>query len=103
MNVGTGAATNVVAKYYDGNGTLKASHTLASVSSPLAQYIKTNTNASDAGALLPDGTFGFTPSGGSIEIESDQPLVVVVRAQKDVTGLGATTRFAEDYNGVSIP
>ncbi len=103
MNVGTSAATNIVAKYYDGNGTLKASHPLASAGSPLSQYIKTNTNASDAGALLPDGTFGFTPSGGSIEIESDQPLVVVVRAQKDVTGLGATTRFAEDYNGVSIP
>jgi hypothetical protein len=103
MNVGMGAATNVVAKYYDGNGTLKATHTLASGGSPLAQYIKTNTTAEAAGALLPDGTFGFSPSGGSIEIESDQPLVVVVRAQKDVTGLGATTRFAEDYNGVSIP
>lgn len=107
MNVGTGAATNIVAKYYDGNGTLKASKTLATAGSPLAQYIKTNTDASTAGALQPDGTFGLpttgVPAGGSIEIESDQPLVVVVRAQKDVTGLGATTRFAEDYNGVSIP
>jgi hypothetical protein len=103
MNVGTSAATNIVAKYYDGNGTLKASHVLATPGSPLAQYIKTNTTAQAAVALLPDGTFGFTPPGGSIEIESDQPLVVVVRAQKDVTGLGATTRFAEDYNGVSIP
>jgi len=107
MNVGTGAATNIVAKYYDGNGTLKVSKTLATAGSPLAQYIKTNTDASTAGALQPDGTFGLptigVPAGGSIEIESDQPLVVVVRAQKDVTGLGATTRFAEDYNGVTIP
>lgn len=107
MNVGTGAATNIVAKYYDGNGTLKVSKTLVTAGSPLAQYIKTNTDASTAGALQPDGTFGLpttgVPAGGSIEIESDQPLVVVVRAQKDVTGLGATTRFAEDYNGVSIP
>lgn len=103
MNVGGGPATNVVAKYYDGNGDLKATQTLASAGSPLNQFIKTNTNAQAAGALT-GGQFGFSPSGGSVEITSDQPLVVVVRASKVVTPpLGSTIYFAEDYNGVPIP
>jgi hypothetical protein len=106
MNVGDADAVSIQAKYYDGNGTLKATHSLATAAKPLKQYIKTNTNPFDAHALQADGTFGLPtgsiPGGGSIEITSDQPLVVVVRAQSDVS-LGSTTRFAEDYNGVAIP
>lgn len=103
MNVGGAPATNVVAKYYDGNGTLKATHPLATAGSPLGQFIKTNTSALAAGALT-GGQFGFSPSGGSVEITSDQPLVVVVRASKSVSPpLGSTIYFAEDYNGVAIP
>jgi len=101
MNVGGGPATNVVAKYYDGNGDLKATQTLASAGSPLNQFIKTNTNAQAAGALS-GGQFGFSPSGGSVEITSDQPLVIVVRASRSVS-LGTTIYFAEDYNGLPIP
>jgi hypothetical protein len=101
MNVGGGPATNVVAKYYDGNGVLKATQTLASAGSPLNQFIKTNTSAQVAGALS-GGQFGFSPSGGSVEITSDQPLVVVVRASRSVS-LGSTIYFAEDYNGLPIP
>jgi hypothetical protein len=106
MNVGGADATSVQAKYYDGNGTLKVTQDLATIASPLKQFIKVSTNPSAAGALQSDGTFGLPtgsiPGGGSIEIASDQPLVVVVRAQSDVS-LGSTTRFGEDYNGVSIP
>jgi len=98
MNVGSAAATNIQVKYYDGNGTLAATHTVASVGTPLGKYIKTNSNASVAGALTA-GTFGYSPAGGAVEIVSDQPIVVVVRAARNVS-FGATTKFAEDYNGV---
>ncbi len=101
MNVGTANATNVIAHYYDGNGAEIGSETLASAGSPLAQYIKVNSNASTAGALDGNGDFGIDPYGGAIEIESDQPIVVVVRMTRGVS-LGTTTMFAEDYNGVSV-
>lgn len=98
MNVGDVAATNVQVKYYDGNGNLAATHNVATVGTPLGKYIKTNSNPSVAGALTA-GTFGYSPAGGAVEITSDQPIVVVVRAARNVS-LGATTKFAEDYNGV---
>lgn len=99
MNVGGGPATNIQVKYYNGNGVLAATHIVASGGSPLGQYVKTNSNPSSAGALTA-GTFGFSPAGGAVEITSDQPIVVVVRAAHNVS-FGATTKFAEDYNGVS--
>ncbi len=106
MNVGTASAANVQAKYYDGNGTLKGTHIMASASNPLGPSIKRNTDPATAGALQPDGTFGLAtagvPFGGSVEITSDQPIVVVVRASKSVS-LGATTTFGEDYNGLIVP
>jgi hypothetical protein len=101
MNVGTANATNIVAKYYDGYGNLAGSETLASSANPCPPFIKRNTNASTAGALDANGNFGITPYGGAVEIESDQPVVVVVRVSR-VVSLGDVTKFAEDYNGVSI-
>ncbi len=104
MNVGTANATNIQVRYYDGNGTLRATHNVATSSNPLPPFIKRNTNASDAGALDGSGNFGFTPPGGAIEITSDQPIVVVVRAQRDLSPpLGFVSRFAEDYNGTIVP
>ncbi|MEM2046137.1 MAG: hypothetical protein QXH51_07875 [Candidatus Bathyarchaeia archaeon] len=104
MNVGNGNATNIQVKYYDGNGTLKATHQVATASNPLPPFIKRNTNPQAAGALDDTGNFGFTPPGGAIEITSDQPIVVVVRAQRDLSPpLGSVSRFAEDYNGVNVP
>jgi hypothetical protein len=102
MNVGASDAANIVARYYDGNGTEVGSETLASAGDPLPQFIKRNTNPESAGALDGDGNFGVSPYGGAVELESDQPVVVVVRIARNVS-LGSTTRFAEDYNGVSIP
>ena len=102
MNVGSSNATDIVARYYDANGDLAGSETLASPGDPLPQYIKTNTNASTAGVLDLSGNFGISPYGGAVEIESDQPIVVVVRVSR-VVSLGAVTRFAEDYNAVPVP
>ena len=102
MNVGSVNATNIVANYYDGNGTLAGSDTIASVASPLGSKIKANTTALAAGALDSNSNFGISPYGGAVEIQSDQPIVVVVRLAKTVN-VGGVTMFAEDYNGVSVP
>lgn len=100
MNVGTGDAVDVVAKYYDNQGVLVATHTLADASNPLGKYIKENTNWETASGSNTD--FGVNPYGGAIEVKSDQPVVVVVRVSK-VVSLGSITKFAEDYNAVSVP
>lgn len=104
MNVGNAPATNVTATYYNAAG-VPTTITLASAGSPLNQFIKVNTNPSTAGAVDGNGEFGTPAStagvGGAIEINSDQPIVVVVRLSRAVS-LGATTTFAEDYNGVDI-
>jgi hypothetical protein len=101
MNVGTADATDIKVKYYDGNGTVVATHDLTA-SGALKPLIKRNTDAATAGALNPTyGDFGFHPSGGAIEVTSDQPVVVVVRLQRNVS-LGAVSLIAEDYNGTAI-
>jgi len=102
MNVGTADATNIVARYYDGAGTLAGTHTIADAGNPLGAGIKANTTALAAGALDAGGNFGISPYGGAVEITSDQPIVVVVRMAKSVSVSGVTM-FAEDYNGVSVP
>lgn len=103
MNVGNADATDIVARYYDGNGNLVATHTIADAGNPLPPFIKRNTDPYTAGALNATyHDFGFHPLGGAVEITSDQPIVVVVRNQKNVS-LGATTTFGEDYNGVPTP
>jgi len=102
MNVGAANATNIVATYYDGNGNVAGSENIATAAKPLGPRIKANTTAQSANALDGSGNFGLSPYGGAVEITSDQPIVVVVRVQRDVS-LGTTTRFAEDYNGVPVP
>lgn len=103
MNVGNAPATDIRVRYYDGNGSMVREHQVATSSSPLNPYIKTNSNPFVAGALS-NGQFGFNPPGGAVEIVSDQPIVVVARAQRDVSPpLGSVWRFAEDYNGIPIP
>jgi hypothetical protein len=101
MNVGDADATNIQVKYYDGNGNVAATQNLTA-SGSLAPFVKRNTDAATAGALNPTyGDFGFHPAGGAIEVTSDQPVVVVVRLQRNVS-LGAVTLIAEDYNGTAI-
>jgi hypothetical protein len=100
MNVGSSDATNVVANYYNADGTLAKSHVLATAGSPLPQFIKANTNASTAGAL--DGNGNFGDGGGSVEIVSDQPVVVNVRLGKTTSIDPKYSQFTEDYNGVAV-
>ncbi len=102
MNVGGGDATNVVVNYYDAAGALAGSEILATGSAPLPMFIKANSNPATAGALDVYGNFGVDPYGGAIEVVSDQPVVVVVRVAKNVSFAGYT-KFAEDYNGASVP
>jgi hypothetical protein len=107
MNVGSSPATNVVATYYDLDDTSGArtagTVNLATTSAPLNQYIKVNTNPSTAGVLeTADNSFGFTPTGGAVEITSDQPIVVVVRLTRQVSpALDGMTLLGEDYNAVA--
>jgi hypothetical protein len=104
MNVGDADATNVQVKYYDGNGNLAATDDLTSTArgGSLGPLIKRSTDAPTAGALTSTySDFGFHPAGGAIEVTSDQPVVVVVRQQRQVS-LGAVTLIAEDYNGTAI-
>jgi hypothetical protein len=96
MNVGNAPAENIQVKYYDGNGALSATDSVASASSSLAPFVKVNSNPETGGALASDGTFGIAntslslPTGGSIEVTSDQPVVVVVRGVRDFTIAGKT-------------
>lgn len=105
MNVGGSPATDVVATYYDvddgGAARTAGSVTLASSGAPLNQYIKVNTNPSTAGVLEADDSFGFSPTGGAVEITSDQPIVVVVRMTRKVSGISGFTLMGEDYNAVA--
>jgi hypothetical protein len=104
MNVGTGPATQVDVKYYDNQGNLAATHTLQEMTgeTTLDRFIKANSNPSTSAALDANGNFGISPYGGAIEVESDQPVVVVVRVARSVT-FGSVTKFAEDYNGSVVP
>jgi hypothetical protein len=103
MNVGDGNATNITARYYDANGTLQATHVIATSANPLERFIKRNTTPESANALDANGNFGINPFGGAVEITSDQPVVVVVRLARNVNlDGGATTQFGEDYNGINI-
>ena len=104
MNVGSAPAANVVARYYDANGALQGTHTMATAGDPIGQFIKRNTNPStgEDPALDGAGNFGMSPFGGAVEITSDQPIVVVIRVQQNVN-LGATTILGEDYNGLAVP
>lgn len=105
MNVGDVAATNITATYYDlddaGVARTAGTVNLATTTAPLPKFIKVNTDPSSAGVLEPDGGFGFSPTGGAVEITSDQPIVVVVRLTRQVSpALGTVTLFGEDYNAV---
>ncbi|HSJ54649.1 MAG TPA: hypothetical protein VLC52_12995, partial [Anaerolineae bacterium] len=97
MNVGAAAATNVIVRYYNASGAVAATHDLTPGTDTIGQFIKANTNWQTASGANTD--FGVNPFGGAIEVESDQPVIVIVRVQKSV---GADV-LAEDYNGMMVP
>jgi hypothetical protein len=97
MNVGGAPASNVVVRYYNAAGALAATHDLTPGTATIGRFIKANTNWQAASGSNTD--FGVNPFGGAIEVESDQPVIMVVRVQKDS---GANV-LAEDYNGLMVP
>ncbi len=88
--------SNIVVSYYNPDGTLAGTHT---ITGGLAQYAKTNSNATNAGLA----TFGFAGggSGGSVVIAgpAGSQLAVVARV---ITYNGAL-QAGEDYNGIVMP
>jgi hypothetical protein len=102
MNLGNDNAIDIKVNYYGAEGNLVSTHTIASVSNPLEPNTKANTNPSMAGALT-NGSFGYDGNGGAIEIISDQPIVVIVRAQISPKNIGGINVFAEDYNALEVP
>jgi hypothetical protein len=96
MNVGGAAASDVKVHYYDTSG-FRVTHDLTPGTDTLGRFIKANSNWSTASGGNTD--FGVNPYGGAIEVESDQPVIVVVRVQKDAGGVV----LGEDYNGLVVP
>ena len=96
QNIGDSNATNITAYYYNPDGSVAATKVLADGGTPLIPLQKVNTWASTAGATTA-GVFN-----GSIRFVSDQPILVVVRTQNDVS-LDPTFRFSEDYTGIRFP
>lgn len=95
MNVGSSNATNVRAKYYQLDGTLIKDVLLTPSSKPLKPNNRVTTNPSLAKALRTDNSFR-----GAVEIESDQPVIVVVRMERKISGVKGYTMLGEDYTGV---
>lgn len=100
MNMGTVPAEDIVAYYYNADGSLAATHVLATAGTPLQPFTKVNTNPLAANALT-DGYFGYD-GGGALIIESDQPVVALVRAAIYPTHIFGIDIFGEDYNAVTI-
>ncbi|MEW6715881.1 MAG: hypothetical protein AB1345_00025 [Chloroflexota bacterium] len=95
MNIGGAPATDIVATYYNPNGTVAGTpHILASVANPLAHLQKANTWTTIAGGPGIVGDFV-----GAVIITSDQNVLVTVRNQKNVTGI-EVIQFGEDYVGI---
>jgi hypothetical protein len=93
QNISGGAATDIVATYYNADGTVAATHTLADGTTPLADKDKINSNPNSAGAL--DGSGNFD---GAVIITSDVAVAVTVRNQ--ITAASPYHQFGEDYTGI---
>jgi hypothetical protein len=99
MNIDeTTAGEDIVATYYNADGSLAATHVLADASTPLDPMVKINTNAGPGKADAVDGDGNFT---GAVIITSDVPVLVTARNQISVSGI-EVTQFGEDYVGIPI-
>jgi len=98
MNVHEQKANDIKALYYGQDGSLIATHTVASTfneSSSLPPYGKFSTNASLARAIA-KGSRGFF---GAVELVSDKPIVVLTRVERSVE-IGNYRTLGEDYTGM---
>jgi hypothetical protein len=93
QNISGGNATDIVATYYNADGSVAATHTLADGANPLGDKVKINTNPFSSGAV--DGSGNFD---GSVIITSDVAIAVTVRNQ--ITAAAPFYQFGEDYTGI---
>ncbi len=95
QNISGGNAENIVATYYNADGSLAATHVLASTGTPLGDKDKINTNPVSSGAVDTSGNFD-----GSIIISSDVAIAVTVRNQ--IAAEAPYYQFGEDYTGIPL-
>jgi hypothetical protein len=99
------AAADVSVNYYRRVGknvppvNFKAALKMASGNTPMAANIKRNTEPDQVTGAL-DSSKSFL---GAVEVVSDQPVVVIVRVQRGVSGVAGITTLGEDYSGINIP
>ncbi|MDR3573358.1 MAG: hypothetical protein P4L50_05840 [Anaerolineaceae bacterium] len=106
MNASTQPVTSLAINYYrrgaKGNPPQPpkfAGQQLAGPSTPLAVNAKRNSEPDQVADAL-DNSKSFL---GAVEVLSDQPVVVVVRVQRGVSGIPGVTTLGEDYSGINIP
>jgi hypothetical protein len=101
MNASGSPAINIIVNYYRRNGKaapILAPMHLASGNTPLAANTKRTTEPDQVPGAL-DKSKSFL---GAVEVISDQPVVVIVRVQRGVSGVPAITTLGEDYSGINI-
>jgi hypothetical protein len=96
------SATNVSVNYYRRTGKnaapVKAILQMATGNTPMVVNIKRNTEPDQVNGAL-DSAKSFI---GAVEVVSDQPVVVIVRVQRGVSGVAGVTTLGEDYSGINI-
>jgi hypothetical protein len=95
QNISGGDADDITATYYNADGTVAATVTLADVGSELGDKVKVNTNPNSAGAVDLSGNFD-----GSVVITSDVAVAITVRNQ--ITAADPYFQFGEDYTGIPL-
>jgi len=101
MNVSGAPETGITVNYYrrTKQGPQPSSITLAGTTTSLAANAKRNTEPDPVPNTL-DGSKSFL---GAAEVISDQPIVVIVRVQRGVSGIPGVTTLGEDYSGINVP
>jgi hypothetical protein len=96
MNISeTTSGQNIVATYYNEDGTVKTTHILATPTTQLGPLQKANSHL---------GLLGAGNWKGAVKITSDVPIFVTVRSHKTYTGLEPeAAQMGEDYSAVSYP
>jgi hypothetical protein len=101
MNASGTPATNIILNYYRRNGKdapILAPMHLATGNTPLPANTKRTSEPDQVPGAL-DKSKSFI---GAVEVISDQPVVVIVRVQRGVSGIPGITTLGEDYSGINI-
>jgi hypothetical protein len=102
MNASGAPETNITVNYYPRNGAkapVGKAQILANSAMPLAANAKRNSEPDQVNGAL-NGSKSFL---GAVEVVSDQPVVVIVRVQRGVSGIPGVTTLGEDYSGINVP